>query len=143
VLLEQVARRMRVRSEAVLEPLGLRPRHLIALSVIRDAGDPTQQDLAGMLRIDRTNLVGLLNELEGDGLVGRRRSEADRRRHIVGLTDAGRRRLARAEFALNAAEEEVLGALTPEQRDTLHDLLWQALSTGDDGVCSTPADGAC
>lgn len=136
---------MRRRSEAALEPLGMRPRHLIALTVIRDAGDPTQQDLAGFLRMDRTNLVGLLNELEGDGLVERRRSEADRRRHLVALTEAGRRRLARAEFALNVAEDEVLGALTREQRDALHDLLWQAMVTGDDGAdgAAAPDGDAC
>jgi DNA-binding MarR family transcriptional regulator len=149
---------MRVRSEAVLGPLGMRPRHLVALTVIRDAGEPGQQDLAGYLRMDRTNLVGLLNELEGDGLIERRRSAADRRRHTVGLTEAGRRRLAEAEFALGAAEGEVLAALSVDQRNALHDLLSQALvagdaacaapgdegtGAGDGGGCVAPGDGAC
>jgi DNA-binding MarR family transcriptional regulator len=131
---------MRVRSEAVLGPLGMRPRHLVALTVIRDAGEPGQQDLAGYLRMDRTNLVGLLNELEGDGLIERRRSAADRRRHTVGLTEAGRRRLAEAEFALGAAEGEVLAALSVDQRNALHDLLSQALAAGD-AACAAPGDG--
>ncbi|MDO8210637.1 MarR family winged helix-turn-helix transcriptional regulator [Conexibacter sp. CPCC 206217] len=122
----QLARRMRVSSEAALEPLGLRSRHLIALTVLRDQHGSTQQALAGTLQIDRTNLVGLLNELESDGLITRTRSPEDRRRHIVELTDKGSRRLAQAEFALAAAEDIVLAGLTVEQRETLYDLLHQA-----------------
>lgn len=138
---------MRVRGESALSPLGMRPRHLVALTVLRDAGESTQQGLAGLLRIDRTNLVGLLNELEADGLIERRRSEEDRRRHIVRLTDTGRERLAQAEFALAGAENEVLGALDAEQRETLYGLLRQAMGGGDgppdaaDG-CGVPHHGA-
>jgi DNA-binding MarR family transcriptional regulator len=136
---------MRVRGESALRPLGMRPRHLVALTVLRDAGEGTQQGLAGLLRIDRTNLVGLLNELEADGLVERRRSEEDRRRHIVRLTETGRQRLAKAEFALAGAEDEVLGALDVDQRDALYALLRQAMGTTDGGpgeACAVPGVGA-
>lgn len=71
--------------------------------------------------------MGLLNDLETDGLIVRRRSSEDRRRHIVELTDAGARRLAEAEVELAAAEDEVLGALDPEQRELLYNLLQQAM----------------
>jgi DNA-binding MarR family transcriptional regulator len=132
---------VRVRSESVLAPLGLRPRHLLALTVLRDGGEVTQQGMAEVLRIDRTNLVGLLNELERDGLVERRRSEADRRRHFVALTRAGRERLASAEFALAAVEDEVLSGLDTAQRDALFELLQQAASVGlgDFGDCTEDA----
>jgi DNA-binding MarR family transcriptional regulator len=128
-LLDHLARLMRLRAESALEPLGLRPRHLVALTVLRDHGSPTQQALGEALRTDRTNLIGLLNELETDGLVLRRRSSEDRRRHIVELTDAGSRRLGDAETALAAAEDEVLGALDVEQRETLYSLLQQATTS--------------
>ncbi|MDX6599858.1 MAG: hypothetical protein QOE87_3745 [Gaiellales bacterium] len=117
---------MRVRSEAAIEPLGLRARHLIALTVLRDQRGSTQQALSTTLQIDRTNLVGLLNELELEGLVARRRSREDRRRHIVELTETGALRLTEAERALAAAEDEVLGALDGDQRETLYRLLQQA-----------------
>jgi MarR family transcriptional regulator, lower aerobic nicotinate degradation pathway regulator len=125
-LLVHLARHMRVRSEAAIAPLGLRARHLIALTVLRDQRGSTQQSLSTTLQIDRTNLVGLLNELEDDGLIARRRSSEDRRRHIVELTDVGAHRLAQAEFALAAAEDDVLGALDREERETLYRLLQQA-----------------
>ena len=128
-LLDHLARRMRMRGESVLTPLGLRPRHLVTLTVLRDRGGSSQQALAATLEMDGTNIVGLLNDLEADKLIERRRSPEDRRRHVVELTDAGARILAKAEFALAAAEDEVLGALNDEQRETLYHLL-QLASTG-------------
>jgi DNA-binding MarR family transcriptional regulator len=128
-LLDHLARLTRQRTESALAPLGLRPRHLVALTVLRDHGSPTQQALAVALRMDRTNLIGLLNELETDGLILRRRSAEDRRRHFVELTDDGAARLIEAEAALAAAEDEVLGALDADQRETLYQLLVQATTS--------------
>ena len=127
-LLDHLARRMRLRAESTLAPLGLRPRHLVALTVLRDHGGSTQQALSTTLQIDRTNLVGLLNELEAETLIERRRSSEDRRRHIVELTEAGRELLAKAEFALATVEDEVLGRLDDDERETLYRLLQQATS---------------
>lgn len=42
--------------------------------------------------MDGTNVVGLLNDLEKERLIERRRSTEDRRRHVVELTDAGNAR---------------------------------------------------
>src|ERR1035437_1439775 len=106
-LLDHLARLMRLRAESALAPLNLRSRHLVALTVLRDHGSPTQQVLAAALHTDRTNLIGLLNELETEGLILRRRSNEDRRRHIVGMTAEGSARLASAECALAAAEGDV------------------------------------
>jgi DNA-binding MarR family transcriptional regulator len=134
-LLDHLARRMRVRTESALEPLGLRPRHFVALTILRDRGGSTQQALAGLLQVDRTNLVGLLNELECAGLIERRRSREDRRRHIVELTGKGSKRLADAEFVLAAVEDEVLWNLDPDRRELLYQLLLQA-TTGDVVDCT-------
>jgi DNA-binding MarR family transcriptional regulator len=127
-LLDHLARLNRARAEAALLPLGLRPRHLVALTVLRDHGGMTQQALAAALSVDRTNLVGLLNELEDDGLIARTRSAEDRRRHLVGLTDAGGTRLGEAEAALGEVEDQLLSALDHQQRAALYDLLQRATS---------------
>jgi len=128
-LLDHLARLTRLRTQSALAPLGLRPRHLVALTVLRDHGSPTQQTLAAALHTDRTNLIGLLNELERDGLILRRRSSEDRRRHIVELTCEGETRLSEAESALAAVEDEVLSALDADQREMLYSLLQQATTS--------------
>ncbi|HEV7828084.1 MAG TPA: MarR family winged helix-turn-helix transcriptional regulator, partial [Pseudonocardiaceae bacterium] len=102
-LLDHLARRMRLRGESVLAALGLRPRHLVALTVLRDRGGSTQQALSSTLMMDGTNVVGLLNDLEAEQLIERRRSAQDRRRHVVELTAEGLELLGKAECALAAA----------------------------------------
>jgi DNA-binding MarR family transcriptional regulator len=125
-LLDHLARLSRARSESALARFGLRPRHLIVLTVLRDHDGSTQQGLAVAVGIDRTNLVGLLNELERDGLIARRRADDDRRRHLVELTRRGAERLGRVEGELAAAENEVLGALDADEREQLYRLLQRA-----------------
>jgi DNA-binding MarR family transcriptional regulator len=127
-LLDHLARVTRVRAESELDRHGLRPRHLVALTLLRDHGGVSQQGLATALQMDKTNLVSLLNDLEGSGFLARRRSPEDRRRHVVEITPAGTARLREAEAALVAVEDDVLGALDAEERETLYQLLQRATS---------------
>jgi DNA-binding MarR family transcriptional regulator len=95
----------------------------------------------GALHLDPSNVVGLLNELEERGLVIRRRDPADRRRHIVELSAAGAGELARATSQLRQVEDELLQALSTEERVTLHDLLVRAVGVTAP-ACSEPVCGA-
>lgn len=117
-LLELIARRVRAEVESELANFNLRPRHVIALTVLDVLGEPSQSALAESLRIDRTNLVGLLNELEAAHLIERRRSGEDRRRHIVALTAVGARRLDEIQDGLAEAESRVFASLDSEQQAT-------------------------
>jgi DNA-binding MarR family transcriptional regulator len=76
--------------------------------------------------MDPTNVVALLNELEADDLVERRRSPQDRRRHTVSLTAAGKVRLKEVEHLLTAVEQRVLDPLTREEQQSLYTLLLRA-----------------
>jgi DNA-binding MarR family transcriptional regulator len=124
-LLELIARRVRAEAEAEIEAFNLRPRHLVALTLLQLLGPQSQSDLAEALRVDRTNLVGLLNQLEAENLIERRRSSEDRRRHTVSLTPTGNRRLAELQHALTHAEQRVLAVLDSDQQAALHALLEQ------------------
>jgi DNA-binding MarR family transcriptional regulator len=138
-LLDQVGRQLRMHSLPALDSLGIRPRHLLTLTVLRDLGGSSQADLSTLLQIDRTNLVGLLNELEAEGWIERRRSPEDRRRHLVELTPAGAELLSKAEFALAFVEDHVFGALDNEQREALYELL-QLAARGGASCTETPQD---
>jgi len=109
------------------ELLGMRLRHFIVLSYLAERGQVPQQELGDALCIDANNLVLLLNETEGAGLVERRRDPSDRRRHIVAITGDGRAAFRRAEKAREAIEDDVLGALDADEREALHRLLAKAL----------------
>lgn len=140
-LIEHLARRLRTESEAELERFGLRARHLIALTLLRDLGDRPQAELANLLSIDPTNVVGLLNELESDGLIERRRSPQDRRRHTVALTAVGEKKLVAVEDVLITVERSVLSALDDFQRGTLHALLQTAVGEVAGRWAGHPAEG--
>lgn len=125
-LIDHLARVARGNADAALEAVGVRLRHVVALTLLRDHGDATQQSLITALRLDPSNVVGLLNELEGEGLVERRRHPDDRRRHVVALTAAGRERLAQADRALLCVEDELLAGLDVGERAQLYGLLFKA-----------------
>ena len=109
------------------EVLGMKLKAYLALARLRD-GQMSQSELCTSMHMDPNNCVLMLNELEASEYVERRRDPADRRRHIVVLTEAGREALAGAERAMVGLEAEVLGALTPEERERLHGLLTRALA---------------
>ena len=139
-LLDLIARRVRAEAESEIEAFNLRPRHVVALTLLQLLGPQSQSDLADALRVDGTNLVGLLNDLEAEDLIERRRSQKDRRRHTVSLTPTGIRRLAELEHALTDAEQRVLAVLDSDQQDTLRALLEQIAANG--AECSEQASSA-
>ena len=126
-LLEHLVRVGRRASESSMSPGGLRPRHLIALKLLSERGPANQQGLSEALSLDPSNVVGLLNELEERGLITRRRDRADRRRHIVELSSRGEDELALAYARLSDVEDDLLSALSPDERATLYDLLVRAV----------------
>jgi DNA-binding MarR family transcriptional regulator len=107
--------------------LGVTLRQLVTLTYLRDHAGTPQQTLCDVMHMDASNVVLLLNDLERLGFVLRERDAEDRRRHIVDLTPAGRRALAHAEHALESVEDEVLAALSPEERETFNRLITKAL----------------
>ena len=118
-----------------MAPGGLRPRHLIALKLLREEGPASQQGLTEALRLDPSNVVALLNELEERALITRRRDPSDRRRHIVEISPRGVEELCLAYTRLRLVEDELLSALSAEEKATLYHLLVRAV-----GVKSPPCD---
>ena len=106
-----------------MAPGGLRPRHLIALKLLHEHGAVSQQALAETLSLDPTNVVGLLNDLEERRLITRRHDPEDRRRHIVEVSSLGEEELELANARLGCVEDQLLTALSAEERGTLYDLL--------------------
>src|SRR5256886_8813709 len=105
------------------EQTGLQPYHHGILTVLGDRSSETQGAIADALGYDRGQLVGLLDELEEQGLVERRRDANDRRRHLVSLTPEGKRTLRRLRALSRQTEDEFLEPLSNDERATLHALL--------------------
>src|SRR3954470_9487670 len=96
----------------------------LSVLLLLDGREPeSQQQAAGRLGVDRTTMVGLLDALEGKGLLARQPDTADRRRNVVVLTDAGRRVLKDAKAASDRAERELLADLSSTEARQLRALL--------------------
>jgi len=101
------------------------------LAVLSQGACATQATIADALLYDRSYLVGLLDELEGDGLIERRRDANDRRRHVVSLTKAGEKELARLREIVGDVDSELLAPLTAAERKTLQALLAKVAAAHD------------
>jgi DNA-binding MarR family transcriptional regulator len=113
---------------ATEDVLGMRLKQYIALNTLAGTPGMGQRQLGEALHLDPNNTVLMLNDLEAAGWAERRRDVDDRRRHVVELTPAGRRALARADQALDGLEDDVLDNLSPEERATLRGLLLRAMA---------------
>src|ERR687894_1606224 len=93
-LLTYIAEHATERFEASVAEHGIRSKHASVLVVVDAEGPMSQRALGRRLRIDKSPMVGLLDDLERLGLAERRRDGGDRRIQAVHLTDEGRRVLA-------------------------------------------------
>ena len=131
-------------ADQALEPLGIGVRHFALLTFLTHeavaeadsihealtgraasgaAAALSQQAIGEALRIDRTTMVALVDDLEQLGLVRRERNPADRRAYMIRLTSEGAELQRRAEEALNGEAEKFFQPLSENERVGLRDQL--------------------
>lgn len=123
LLFVRLAQVSRTRLTEALQGMGLRPPEFGVLHALAETGGATQLEVARAVRIHPSNLVALLDGLESGGWIKRTRDPADRRRHVVALTQAGAELLGAAQRAAADAERELLQPLGPAERAQLDGLL--------------------
>src|SRR5579859_5927335 len=115
LLLGQASHALATELTARLEELGMTPRmHCVLAHALR--GQLTQNELAAQCGLDKTTMVVTLDELERAGLAERRASATDRRARIVGVTAAGKRKVAQADEIVARVNADVLSALPGRER---------------------------
>ena len=122
-LLTFIAEHATERFERAVARYGIRSKHASVLVVIDAEGPMSQRALGARLAIDKSPMVGLLDDLERLGLAQRRRSDADRRVQAVHLTEKGERVVERVLDIADAENARTFGVLDESERELLHDLL--------------------
>jgi DNA-binding MarR family transcriptional regulator len=122
-LLYRAAEMSHALANQMLSDLGISARQTGILTMISELEPMTQKALGDALRIDRTTMVALIDDLEGRGLVVRERHPSDRRAFLVRATDAGRAVKKAAVAILDEQQRQFLAPLTPQERRALGALL--------------------
>src|SRR5581483_5635689 len=130
-LLARVGGGMKARVLGELEQAGCPGFQYGVLALLREGPAQTQGRIADVLGIDRSQLVGELDELEANGLIERRRYPEDRRRHMVAITPKGEKELVKLRRVVRRIEDEYLAPLDQEARAQLHDLLLRVAEAND------------
>ncbi|WFE28173.1 MarR family winged helix-turn-helix transcriptional regulator [Solwaraspora sp. WMMD791] len=110
-------------ANAALAEHGLKPRSYSVLALAADDARPTQRELAEFLRLDPSQVVAVIDDLERRHLVARHTDPADRRANVLVATDAGRDLFARARESARAVEHGLLAAVTPQEHQRLAEFL--------------------
>ncbi|MGM7647850.1 MarR family winged helix-turn-helix transcriptional regulator [Nocardia sp. JW2] len=97
------------------------------LTFIGENADLTQKKVGESLGIDRSEVVRLIDALEGAGLVERTRDGKDRRKYRLRITEAGRKQCKRTDKLIAEATARVLARLDADEQATLHRLALTAL----------------
>lgn len=96
------------------QPMSVSAAH--AISELHAAGPLTQQGLADRLRLQKSTVSRLVDELCADGSVARKANPVDRRSVLLELTPLGASRAERLATARQALFGRLLDRLTTEDR---------------------------
>lgn len=110
-------------ANGMLAPIRLNARQVGILTLVIELQPMTQKALGDLLRIDRTTMVALIDDLERKGYVTRQRHPGDRRAFLIEPTSQGRQAKTEAIAILDEQKRRFLAPLSPDQQEQLLALL--------------------
>lgn len=106
-----------------LHAAGITQAEYHLLVVLEDAGTTTGKEVSCRLNLDKTTVSRQLTALEESGAIARTTDPANRRSHLITLTDEGRERLADARRRTIAVLEDRFSTWPAEELEVLADQL--------------------
>jgi DNA-binding MarR family transcriptional regulator len=116
-------RMLRASADTALAPLGIAAPAFGVLLRLSERDGLSQAELARHQAVEAPSMCRMVDRLERDDLVERRRDGGDRRVVRVHLTDRGRAAISEGNRALAPHESRIASALAPDERRLLLDLL--------------------
>lgn len=111
------------KASAHLRAHDLRIRSYSVLALACDETRPSQKEIAEFLRLDPSQVVSLIDDLQRRGFVERVPDPRDRRSNVLVATKAGQAAHAKARVDVLRAEDELLAGLDAADRDALGRIL--------------------
>ncbi|MEV5981260.1 MarR family winged helix-turn-helix transcriptional regulator [Streptomyces sp. NPDC052114] len=129
-LLGRAAARGRGLVAEALAREGLKMWHHVVLSAVADLGPVAQAELGRSVSLDPKDMVGVINDLQSEGLVDRAPDPKDRRKNAITITPKGKRLVARCAEAAARANDELLAPLSAAERERFLEMLTRISGVG-------------
>lgn len=126
--LRRITRAIDIHSRQLAQEHRLTGPQLVCLRQIERDGQTTPSALARQISLSQATVTGILDRLSNRGLVNRVRSDTDRRRVHVTLTEAGKQLAATAPSPLQQRFARRLEALAPEGQARIAEVLQQIVA---------------
>ncbi|BEL05808.1 MarR family transcriptional regulator [Actinoplanes sichuanensis] len=110
------------------ERLGIGWTAYTVLTHLETRDGQTAKEIATASAVTPSTLTGVVDTLERDGLIERRRSDTDRRVIRLHLTDAGRQRVAVSADKLNAEFDALFDHVDPADEPAIRRFLLAAIT---------------
>ena len=98
-----------------LQHLGIEKNFSILVLIDKMGDQCSQKFIADTLHIDKTIMVGILDQLSEQGVIKRTQNPSDRRQYWVQLTEKGKERMPEITKVVNTLNESVLTGMTPAE----------------------------
>ena len=127
-LLYLTAHHWRLAVNRRLKNLGMSQASWVAVSAIARNEQPlSQSELAQELGVESATIVPLINRLVELELVERVKPDSDKRKRLLVATAKGMALFHQVKAVADALREEILTAITPEEREQTHRVLEKLL----------------
>ena len=117
-----------------MEPYGITAAQFKVMIIMAQFGVDTPAELCRNLSLDSGSMTRMLDRLEQKGLLGRKRSELDRRQVQLVLTADGQRLVDKLPQIGAEALNELAGALEPGELQALEKILKKILIAAGDPI---------
>jgi MarR family transcriptional regulator, lower aerobic nicotinate degradation pathway regulator len=102
---------------------GARGHHFAILAALEEYGPASQITIGQRCLIDGSDMAAMVTELVDQGLVVRAPDPDDRRRNVITISPAGRRRFEQLDAVLEQAQRDLFAPLTAAEHEQLNHLL--------------------
>ncbi len=125
MLFGQVAHLQLLQAYNLLDEIGVHPKQVPALMVLREHEGISQRELVDLLRVKAPTVAVTVKRLERAGYVKRGGDATDQRVNRIYLTEYGKQIVGQIPSRMKQVEQETLEGITPEELLLMRRLLLQ------------------
>lgn len=122
-LLNKAAQIIKEKGDEAIKRYHITTKHLGILYLLKETDNLSQIELGRSLLIDRTTMIKLIDDLEQEQYVQRRKNSDDRRIYNIHLTETGKSNLSEIKASIKNIEEKFLSNIDQTHQSILIDSL--------------------